>query len=222
MSETLTVVLVKLHSAAQFLCVLMRSESFTQAGHAAPLSISTVLSLSDENCNPSGCSSTSWLAPCQSSHRHFPPVSVGKNNQWGCLHWLLIRWHLNTRRFLPSPLSCLWAKAWRVGVHVSVGLCTCSFSGDATVLCVRLRPAPVAPLSVSPVLWTSAKMSETSGLLSFSEGSFCQAPGSAAQLPENRPFHVPSESFFFFLPSQERGGSAFSRFVFFSRLSSFL
>lgn len=190
MSETLTVVLVKLHSAAQFLCVLMHLESVTQAGHAAPLPTSTSLSLSDEKCNPDGWSSTSWLAPCQSSHRASPfsPVSVGKNKLWGCLHWLLIRWSLNTHWLFPSPLSsrCLWAehgarmdpavRGWRVGVHAGVG-----------------PASPSLPCSMNKC----KDESETSGLLSVSEGSFCQAPGSAAQLPANRPFHVPSESFFF-------------------------
>lgn len=75
-------------------------------------------------------------------------LSVVKNKQWGCLHWLLIRWHLNTLWFLPSRLAsrCLWARhgaqidptmrAWHVSVHISVGLHTCKFSMNATVFCI--------------------------------------------------------------------------------------
>lgn len=50
--------------------------------------------------------------PCRDSRRarapsvphHFSSMSVGKNKRWGCRRWLLIRWHLNTRWFLLSPL----------------------------------------------------------------------------------------------------------------------
>lgn len=227
---------------------------FTQAGLPATLTFSTLFCLSDEKCNPIGSSAMSWLAPCQSSLCPSPffSMSVGKNKRWGCRRWLLIRWHLNTRWFLLSPLcpcvseqntehkliplckpgasACTSVEgsthaglAWTLlssASHVTAfGFpwipltvsCVSVLYSSHHELCFPLSPHASIHLpkeshsysrrlqllhSVFPVVWMSAKMwVKVLGSPVFSEGSVCQAIGSAAQLPENWPFHVPSEYF---------------------------